>query len=197
MQINVASEPMIVQVLMGELPKRGFVPCQSRGLRRARIGARGRTFTYPAAKLPARTHPRRCSLALTRTHPHGHLNKQTHVCTHTHTPTQSHTRGRARTHTPPHVPHAHRYSQSCTRRLTVTHAHTQPRTYTHARAHGRTHAHAVCRASSIMEQRRSSSRCPWSATPPARRGHESKMQPLHNRVSLPGVSPFSPTWACV
>ena len=105
MQINVASEPMIVQVLMGELPKRGFVPCQSRGLRRARIGARGRTFTYPAAKLPARTHPRRCSLALTRTHPHGHLNKQTHVCTHTHT--QSHTRARARTHTTTRAARAH------------------------------------------------------------------------------------------
>ena len=55
MQNNVASEPMIVQVLMGELSKklseRSFPnPCQSRGLRRARTGARGRTFTYPAAQ---------------------------------------------------------------------------------------------------------------------------------------------------
>jgi hypothetical protein len=33
--------------------------------------ARGHTFTlHSSTQLPARTHPRRCSLALTRTHPH-------------------------------------------------------------------------------------------------------------------------------
>ena len=181
-----------------EARREELLPMPQQGTQARTNDARGHTFTlHSSAQLPARTHPRRCSLALTRTHPHGHLNKQTHVCTHTHAHAHAVAHTRARAHTQPHVPHAHRYSQSCTRRLTVTHARTQPRAYTQARAHRRTHAHAVCRASSIMEQRRSSSRCPWSATPPARRGHESKMQPLHNRVSLPGVSPFSPTWACV
>ena len=70
--------------------------------------ARGHTFTlHSSAQLPARTHPPRCSRALTRTHPHGHLNKQTHVCTHTHAHAVAHTRPRAHTHTQPHVPHAH------------------------------------------------------------------------------------------
>ena len=109
----------------------------------ARTNRRTRAHVHIPRFKVARPHTPTQMLARAHTHtpaPHGHLNKQTHVCTHTHTPTQSHTRGRARTHTPPHVPHAHRYSQSCTRRLTVTHAHTQPRTYTHARA--RAHARA-------------------------------------------------------
>ena len=96
--------------------------------------ARGHTFTlHSSAHLPARTHPRRCSLALTRTHPHGHLNKQTHVCTHTHTPTQSHTHARARTHTTTRA--------ARTPLLTVMHT----STHSHARTHATTHIHTRAR----------------------------------------------------
>ena len=174
---------MIVQVLMGELSKlseRCFPnPCQSRGLRRARTGARGRTFTYPAAQLPARTRPRRCSLALTRTHPHGHTHTHTHTHTHIHTHSGTHTRivprARAREHTHNHTCRTHS--------VTHSHARMHARTHIHTRAHSRTRRVPP----SIMAHRRP---CTWT---PTRWCHKSKVQLLHNRVSLPGVSPFPPT----
>ena len=68
MQINVASEPMIVQVLlMGELPERRFFQCQIRSLRRAQTTHAGtRSHTPLHSSPPALTH------ADARTHRHGH-----------------------------------------------------------------------------------------------------------------------------
>ena len=71
MQIKVASEPMIVQVLlMGELPERRFFQCQIRSLRRAQTTHAGTHTHTPLHSCPPAHTPRRRSLALTRTHPH-------------------------------------------------------------------------------------------------------------------------------
>jgi len=128
-----------------EARREELLPMPQQGTQARTNDARGHTFTlHSSAQLPARTHPRRCSLALTRTHPHGHLNKQTHVCTHTHTPTQSHTRGRARTHT-------HTTTRAArTPLLTVMHS----STHSHARTHATTHIHTRARARAHARARR-------------------------------------------
>ena len=116
---NVAAKPMIVQVLMSELPerKRSFFPCQSRGLRRAQTTHAGtRSHTPLHSCPPALTH----ADARSRSHAHirtdTHISKHTYAHTHTHTHTHTHARTRSRTlacaRAQPHVPHALRDSQS-------------------------------------------------------------------------------------